>query len=476
MDCVEVKKLIELYVLGELAAAQQDMIRAHLRDCASCRAVEQGYHLLLIELKRAVPADLPRLDFSRNLQAVLDREIRKISRRYRRVHWLTVASSVAACLALGGAIWWFYLSHAVPSELPAAPERMKLTPISAPPAVLHTWQYNAAQSVTMSRADEIVIRGNDMYLLFEREAQSHVAAMDIRTGRQKWLSESRSCGFLAADDARVYCLTPSGAGKFDLIALDRRSGQTMWRYPQSKAPTTLQRPCTPTVLPGNRICWTADATVHTLNASTGKTIWSRSFDQEKPVSEAAFGGDSVYIAHSEGLYCLDVNSGDELWRLAYEGKVLSWQRPLLSAAEGYIYAALPLNPFSYRLICWQLKNRRLMWDKTVPRMTHMCVTEANIYLRSQNIQAWDRTTGELLWDYPATGCGPLTMVDGLICFVDSAHQGRLVALSEHTGKKVWERHGLRSCNALVKVGSTGYLKTLDGTVHVMALGEKSTRW
>ena len=39
-----------------------------------------------------------------------------------------------------------------------------------------------------------------------------------------------------------------------------------------------------------------------------------------------------------------------------------------------------------------------------------------------------------------------------------------------TGHKAWEMPGILSCDAFTKVGSTGYIKTQDGTVHALAMG------
>jgi outer membrane protein assembly factor BamB len=78
-----------------------------------------------------------------------------------------------------------------------------------------------------------------------------------------------------------------------------------------------------------------------------------------------------------------------------------------------------------------------------------------------------RADGDNLWTCQASGCGAVTYADGLLWFVDSQDQGGLIAINSNTGQKAWELPGLRSCNAFVKVGRVGYLKTLDGVVHAI---------
>jgi len=136
-------------------------------------------------------------------------------------------------------------------------------------------------------------------------------------------------------------------------------------------------------------------------------------------------------------------------------------------ADEEIYVALSLGFGTSRLLCTEITEQKMLWSKVVAHVTHLYAIGDMLYLRGQNIQALDGTTGQLLWTCPATGCNPVTYVEGLAYFVDTSNQGRLVALNRYTGCKVWELVGMRSCNAFVKVNSTGFLKTHDGVIHAI---------
>jgi outer membrane protein assembly factor BamB len=323
-------------------------------------------------------------------------------------------------------------------------------------------------------ADEVVVRGQNVYLLQEHGGQARVAALDIRTGEQKWLSDTQSCGYLLADDWRVYCLAPRDPGQFDLVALDAANGKTLWKYPQQHL-AGLRSLCRPTLLPTDRICWTTNAAVHVLSCADGARLWTHSIPDGGLLSAAAVADNDLYVANTIGLYCLNVATGDESWRLAYGDVISGWDRPLLEVADEAIYAALSLGFGTSRLFCIELTgqgsrgagSRKILWSKVVGRVTDLRAIGDMLYLRDQNVQALDRTTGQLLWTFPATGCNPVTYAEGLAYFVDSGNQGRLVALNEHTGCKVWELAGIRSCNAFIKVDSTGFVKTHDGVVYAI---------
>lgn len=116
-----------------------------------------------------------------------------------------------------------------------------------------------------------------------------------------------------------------------------------------------------------------------------------------------------------------------------------------------------------------LAGRRLIWQEPIPAARCLLAAGGRIYVRAERILALNGATGRRLWVCAAGGCGPLTLSDGLICFVDSSRAGRLVALEQHTGRKAWEILGIRSCDAFRRVGTTGYIKTHDGTVRAIAL-------
>jgi outer membrane protein assembly factor BamB len=307
-----------------------------------------------------------------------------------------------------------------------------------------------------------------MYLLQEHNRQTFVAAIDIKTGKQKWLSNTHSCGYLLADNSRVYCLSPSGTGKLDLIALDATNGNVLWKY-QQQYTEHQQNPCRPSLLSGNQICWTINKTVHMINCTTGESLWTHSISKGGLLSSAIAINDDLYIANSLGFFCLNATTGKQSWRLDYGNIESSRNRPLLAATDDEIYASLNSGLSSSRLICMESKGHTIRWSKTVPHVTHLYAIDDMLYIRNQNIQALEGTTGRLVWNCPATGCNPVTYTEGLAYFVDSSSQGCLKALNRYTGRKVWELGGMKSCNTFIKVDNTGFLKSQQGVVYAINL-------
>lgn len=470
MDCAQTNRKIELFVLGDLAESERAAIELHLASCRACRAACDECRFLVAQIKGSARPDLSRSDFSfaRQVRSAVKVEIRRTGRRSMARRMIPALGSVAACLliALTGWRMWISSGSRLDSVLSEKRPRRLRAVQAVTPSVLEAWRHKSAPSAPGSVADAIVVQGNNMYLLQTRGRQNFVASLDTGTGEQKWMSEIQSSGYVVADEQRVYCLAPGRAGKFDLVALDATDGGLLWRHEQERA-DRLQSPCRPSLLGQDRICWTADRTVHVLRRDNAVPIWTRSFPHGGMLSAAVASGGSLYVANAFGLYCLDASTGDESWRLACGDVESGRGRPMLAVADGQIYASVSLGLRRSRLFCMNVARREILWSRVVDGAARLDAVGDVLYVRDQNIRAVDGSTGRLLWSSPAEGCNPVTYAGGLAYFVDSRDQGRLVALDRYTGVRVWEMSGLKSCDAFIRVSGTGFIKSPDGTVRAL---------
>jgi outer membrane protein assembly factor BamB len=293
-------------------------------------------------------------------------------------------------------------------------------------------------------------------------------AIDVATGAARWRSECRTRGYLAADRSRVFCLAASRARSLALVALNAATGEELWRHSHGLS-RGLRAPTRPVPLRGDRVCWTTNDSVDLLDARTGGAIWTRSIANEGSLSCAAVRGDHIYIVSGKALHCLEAASGEQSWRVALDEQAIGHGRPLVALDGERIYFTQTPPGRDAQAFCMDLATRHAVWKRAIPGARCLLAASGTVYVRGQRILALDGLTGQTLWDRPASGCGPLTCVDGRIHFVDSSAQGRLIALDQRTGRKAWEIAGVRSCDAFTKVGTTAYIKTGDGVVHALAL-------
>lgn len=460
MNCRQINELIELFVLGELDQLQRTAVKIHLSTCAICRNTESECRLAIAKIRQSTKPDFPGIDFNRKLRLAVDAEISKTATGllFRRI--VTVASMSAACLLFGMLIWHFKVYPAIKGtvamEQPTISRSLSRSlPNSA--TISTACRYASSQSTT----NEFIIRNRNMYLI-DDNLQAKILAIDIGTGRKEWYSDIKNCGNIAADDSRVYCLAKTGRGRFDLVAISGADGQLLWRYPQECFDLS-QPPCRPTVLPGERICWVFDRTIHVLKASNGKVLWTHSIPEESLLSAAVVKGNSLYVAGSEGIYCLNTASGAESWRLIFSIEMDKKIKPLLAISDTHLYTSLGIPNAQSILLSVGIAKRKVTWAKTTSNVSHLYVAGDKLYFRNGSVHTLDRLTGETLWTYASEGHGPITRANGRIYFIDS-DEG-LIALYEQTGDKLWQLAGMCSCDAFVKIGSIGYIRTREGVIH-----------
>ena len=459
MNCTDVEKEIELYVLGGVDAATSRQIKQHLRGCPGCRQVHQACEDILLELREQGRTAFDNRALMDGIRSATRATLRNagIRRRFRRV------ASIAAILALVATVWLWASRDNDPS---LAPNRSRA--VKAPNKTL--WQKATTVATGAAEADDIVIRDGTIFLLLENDIGQVVSAVRADTGETLWQSELVSCGYLAADDERVYCVALADQAQVRLIALDRSSGRLEWSFETPQATRVLDGASKPTVMSGHRICWTHGESAYAMDARTGERIWSRTFPEEKGLSQAAVIGREVYLAGRNGIYCLDGESGLNRWHLPSRSDTWLPTKPLTAVGRDRLFVVTATPNGKSRVQRIDTATQRPVWQKSVPRVSHLCADSVNVYLRCQQVLALDQADGESLWTIEATGCSPITAFDGTICFIDSAREGALVGARCYNGDILWKVPGLLSCNAFVRAGERGYLVTNDNIVLAFAFG------
>lgn len=165
-----------------------------------------------------------------------------------------------------------------------------------------------------------------------------MVCFDAKTGAIVWQEDvvkkfqglPPKCGFnesVLVDGSKVIC-TPGGPDA-SLVALDKRTGQTIWT---SKGFSDQSAYCSPLLIErgGTRLIVTI-TTRHVvgLNADTGEMVWSQSFD-----TEAEDPNHSVSPAYRDGhLYATSGHrKGGQMFEVAPDGKEchLKWEDVTLS--------------------------------------------------------------------------------------------------------------------------------------------------
>ena len=459
MNCPDVEKEIDLYILGGADTVSNRRIEKHLRECPNCRQLQRECEYILLELKAHGQTWF-------NNQALIGR-IRSATwpllRHAGTQRRLLQFASIAAAFILVATIWFvgarYSDQNSAPDDFPTVMALNKTF-----------WQKETMAVTGAAEADDIVIRDGIMFLLLEDNVGQVVSAVEADTGQTLWQSDLASCGYLAADDERVYCVGLADQAKLHLLALDRRSGTRLWTFETPQTTSALYGTSKPTVMPGHRICWVHEDSTYAVDALKGEQIWSRTFPEERNLSRAAVIGQEVYVAGRNGIYCIDGENGVNRWHLQNRSETWLAMKPLTAVGRDRLFVVTTDQNGKSRVQCIDTSTRRPLWQKSVPRVSHVCADSAYAYFRCQQVLALDQANGEPLWTIEATGCSPITACDDTICFIDSAREGALLGVRRDDGDIVWKVPGLHSCHAFVRAGERGYLKTNDNVVLAFAFG------
>jgi len=466
MNCRQVRDQLALWATGDVTPAQRRRLESHLASCPACREAADEYRAAVAGVRASAAPTAVRAEALERVRSAGAAAIRTERRRTWLRRGIRLGAALAATVLVGVGIG--YLLDVLSG--PASPGRRLAT---GPDPSAERWRYEGMEADRASPAENVVVRGHRLYAVRRGTAGGAVVAIDTAAGEAVWESPLARPGYLVVDGGRIYCVTLDEGGPA-LVALGTADGRPVWRYGVGSRGVAL-RFSRPVPLAGTtlrstsgRVAWTVGATVHVLDAATGRSAWTRALP-EGPLSAVVVAGEDLLVAGREALYGLDPASGRERWRTPYGAPLAPTAAPLLAVGGPRTYVAGAERGLGGRLLCLDGRGRRLLWTRRVPRPRHLLATADRVYLRCEDVHALDEASGEPVWTCRADGCGPLTCTDGLIRFVDTGRAGRLVAVDRHTGRTAWEMPGLRSCGAFVAAGDTGYVRTWDGVVHAIAL-------
>ncbi len=463
MDCSEAREKMELLALGGLPSEQRAGLERHMGECSACRDMMAEYDFVVEELRQETDRIGPDEDWQASTRRAIRREVdesRDMQPTLWRLGYGMAAAAAATILVVAGWLVLYPDAEGSEREITTLTQRAE------------RWSAGGLLAVPRSPATGYVTDGERVYALRRSGKQRFVCAMDAESGRHLWRSEVPALGHLATAESTVFCLSPGKGDRVRLVALDDSSGRVRWQI-AGRGRRRLGSPTRPVPTDGGRVCWTVGGTVHMLDVSTGAPLWSRDASTEALLSPPAVADSSVVVASTDGLLCLGLEDGRERWREELPEELKGQVRPLLALSGNRAFLVERDYMQPGMLCCMDLESRTVAWKQQVNRPFSILSRNGMVCLRGQEVVGYDARNGARRWSRRAQGCSPLTASDGMVHFVDSAGDGRLVGVELATGRTAWEIDGVRSCDAFIRSGGIGYVKTRRGTLHAFRLNSSS---
>ncbi len=277
-----------------------------------------------------------------------------------------------------------------------------------------------------------------------------------------------------------------GADSGKLFCLDTAVGTPAWtfeaRHPIFAAPVVSAG----RAYIGEGLHETQDAKLVCLDMESGKPLWTFDTTGHIEFSPTVFGDWLYFAAGDDGVYCLDKNTGSQIWRhpgihvdmsptvtadavfvgsaygetafYALDGTTgkLRWKRPTPygvggspSMANGSVYFGLGNGNFAMshadpKGAVWRLNatDGEPIWTKELPDSVLTCVAvsggSAFFGCRDGKVYCLDADTGDDRWTFDASApvLSSPAVNSGRVVF--GSDTGKVHCLDANTGEPVWE--------------------------------------
>ena len=166
-------------------------------------------------------------------------------------------------------------------------------------------------------------------------------------------------------------------------------------------------------------------------------------------SSPAVVGSRVYIAAAQGsffssggaVYCLDADSGDDLWR--YDTPVQIFSSPTVVGGRVYVGEGFHQDT-DCRLHCLDANSGRVIWTfKTVSHVESTpFVSQGKVYFGAGNdgLYCVDALEGQVIWHYPSIHVDMSPAVwKGKVYFGTGYGEYRIYAVDANSGAEIWSK-------------------------------------
>ncbi len=164
-------------------------------------------------------------------------------------------------------------------------------------------------------------------------------------------------------------------------------------------------------------------------------------------SSPAIVGNRLYIGASRGsifslggaTYCIDIESGEELWR--HDSEIPIFSSPAVAAGRVYIGEGYHQDSGCH-LRCLDAKTGEAIWRFRTESHVESTpfISQGKLYFTAgaDGVYCVDALEGKLIWHYPAIHADMSPLVhDGKVYFGTGYGDYRVYAVDAETGKEIW---------------------------------------
>lgn len=308
---------------------------------------------------------------------------------------------------------------------------------------------------------------------------SGVLAISRFPGEVRWklpLSFQRGSSPVLDGSELLFC-----ADSRQLVALRQDTGQVVWqKAPKTfAAPSTADVPDPVTLSRDGRVFWSAeDGFFYCLDANTGAEIWTIGA-MRRPMFSPAVLDERGRLYVGEGiasvLSCLDALTGEKAWSYRADLPVPVMYSPAVGKAGEIYFIGGMESSWIYQLETGSGSENwvqpRTCWIRSSPVISTGGTVYQGTGAGEGSLLALDAVTGEEQWAFPAGDCvdsSPAVVEDGTVYF--GSDDGRCYAVNGQSGEMIWsyQTGAPVRCSPNVAPDGTVYIGSNDGRLYAFA--------
>lgn len=336
-----------------------------------------------------------------------------------------------------------------------------------------SWQMHDVSPIVGVAVNYPLDEGKRIFAVHGKNDDQQVVCLERGTGKTLWSSGIRfSKCRLTVHENRVYVLAVTNRTRWTCMALDTARGEVLWSRVNEGSPSLLHSTL---LLTSGGLCWSEGNQVVALDSATGELRWRKTLSADPWLSAPIAYENTLLVAGNAGLYAVDATTGLSLWNLAVPGgsPLPALNRPLLELGRDRLFLAARNHSGGGTLLCINLKTQKTIWSQTTDAPLRLSFHSGRVFVKTQDLCAFDADTGHALWRTAIGGCGTLHFQGQRIYLADAAAKARILAMDSSTGKVVWTRGAPSSCNGIVISGKFGFLSGNNQTLYALVLDEPS---
>lgn len=229
-------------------------------------------------------------------------------------------------------------------------------------------------------------------ILYAFGSDDSIYAVDKDSGKRQWRFRDGNAlyGMPAIDGSALYVRKRDGEDEV-FAAVDARKGSVMWSREGDPSPGRGRA-----AVGGNRIYFSNGyRKIIAMDIGSGESLWQFETEDESEAGPTLV-QDTLYVTDDDGyLYAVNVNTGEELWRL----QVVEPARG--AHISGYVPAyrdGLVVARWSDTVAAVDVATQEVLWRHEVPAYHNPTLARGKVYVPGTGeLVALDERTGEVLW-------------------------------------------------------------------------------